>query len=212
MVHLGEGKAFHEIQKNAMDIVGDFGAMASPLAKAFAKKVLPKNAARTMQRILKRFVDLKVEPTWVAISVHVGKFSPQKKGMKGRVSRHQRPIVEIQWPVLLPHNLAHAIYLRSPTAFRKFFLADPGHFTPIWEKLAGLPWAQTHPAAQHPEAHDVMLGYRLHGNCFRAWKKQKILGLGWSAAGKDRQNTRGVMGRGSCQCTHNTTNSLELYL
>ena len=122
LLHLGEGKAFHEIQQNATDIVGDFGAMASPLAKAFSKKVLSKNVARTMQRIIKRFVDLKVEVTWVTLNVHVGKFSPQKKGLKSRPSRHKRPIVEIQWPVLLPHTLAHAIYLRSPIAFRKCFV------------------------------------------------------------------------------------------
>ena len=184
LVFLGEGKAFNEIQNNARDIVGDFGAMASPLAKAFSANVLPKNVSRTMQRLLKRFVDLKVEPTWVTIHVHVGKFSPQNKKIKARPNRHDRRIVEIKWPVLLPHSLAHAIYLRSPTAFRKFFSANPGHFTPIWQKLAEMPWARTHPAAQHPDAHDIMLGYRIHGDCFRAWKRQKIFGLGWSAAGK----------------------------
>ena len=185
LTRLGEGKAFQEVQREAADVVGDFGAMASPLAHALAAKVLPKNVARMMQRLLKRFIDLKLEPTYVNIHVHLHKFSRKSHHGRKAMPRHKCPIVQIKWPVILPHSLAHAIYERSPAAFEKMFSATHGSFTPIWEKLAEMPWAWRHPASQHADKHDIMLGYRIHGDGFRAWKKQKIFGLGWSAAGKD---------------------------
>ena len=114
--------------------------------------------------VLERFYrNLGVEVNHVAIHVYCGRYA-----IWGR-KNHYRPIREIQWPVVLPHKLAFGLQEVSMSSFRKTFNHFPEpYYTPLWDTLATQPWASEYPATKYPHLHGTMLGYKIHGDCFRA--------------------------------------------
>ena len=80
-----------------------------------------------------------------------------------------------KWPIIHPGQLINATYRGSRKRFEKVFHARPGACNQVWDAIGKTPWGAHHPVQKlQPEQREKAMGYVLHGDCFRHYKRQKM--------------------------------------
>ena len=89
----------------------------------------------------------------------------------------------VQWPVIPPHHLAAAIWHASPQHFEAVFsCGTPGSYIDVWSAMAQTDWGRELPQVRDHFSWPWRIAFRLHGDAFRCFKQQKIMGLQWKAS------------------------------
>ncbi len=124
---------------------------------------------------------------------------PAWRGLRCPLYKMQLPIwVQdevrlVDWPCIAPHVLAHELFAGSTSYFEEVFPpagAAGGECARFWQAMGQAPWAKDLPQVTDKENQDRRIPYRIHGDAFRAYKRQRIVALTWRAAASEGDSWR----------------------
>ncbi len=97
----------------------------------------------------------------------------------------------VDWPCIAPHILAHELFSGSPSedVFPPAGAAG-GECARFWQAMRQAPWAKELPQVTDVQNQDRRIPYRIHGDAFRAYKRQRIVALTWRAAASQGDSWR----------------------